>query len=191
MLRRKLGTIARPGWQILANDKGFGRRVYDPNAKTPEEYLQNMGRIVRHIAGSQVPEGQIGAAADLARGEGDPTLNKLQTFGPLAGVTFSRGAPGGPAIGELYHAREEHNFKVNEALPDIRKMIQRGDITGANQRMKDLGIPLGLQDFYRRTTLNPKQRLAPRTVKDFMGYGTPEQIDRFNQARDLMRPPSP
>jgi hypothetical protein len=51
MMRRKLGTIARPGWQIMANDKGFGRKVYDPNADTPAKYVANLGRIAAHIAG--------------------------------------------------------------------------------------------------------------------------------------------
>jgi hypothetical protein len=181
MLRRKLGTVARPVWQILANDKGFGRKVYDPNADTPAKYLKNMGKIVAHIFEAQTPEGQIRAAIDLAKGEGDTKLNALQAFGPVAGVTFSRGAPGGPAQGELYRAREKHNYAVNEALPEIRRMIRRGDEKGAIQRMNDLGIAPGLQNFYLRTTRNPALRLSPRAVEDFYRYATPEERERFTR----------
>jgi hypothetical protein len=185
MIRRKLGTVARPAWQVLSNDKGFGRKVYDPNADTLGGYVKNMGRIVAHFLTAQGPEGQIGAAADLATGQGDPKVAAAQALGPIAGVTFSRGAPGGPAAGELYKASEEHQFKVNEALPDIRRMIQGGDEQGARQRMRELGIPPGLQNKYVRTTNNPQLRLSPRAVRDFNQYAPPEVRARFQ--RDLER----
>jgi hypothetical protein len=160
MMRKKQGTIFRPAWQILSNDAGFGRKVYDPNADTTAGYLKNVARIAAHIAGSQFPTGQIGAAWDLVKGQGDKAVNEAQAFGPFLGVTFSKGAPGGPAVGEMYAARTKHDFDVQNALPDIRKQIQRGDIPGAQQRMNELGIPSGLQRFYVRTTLNPSTRLS-------------------------------
>jgi hypothetical protein len=183
MIRRKLGTIARPAWQIMSNDAGFGRKVYDPNADTPEKYLKNMGSIVAHLVKSQFPEGQISAATDLVKGEGDPKVNALQAFGPVAGVTFSKGAPGGPAVGEMYAARQQHDYAVQAALPDIRRQIQRGDIVGAQERMNELKIPGGLQQFYIRTSLNPATRLQGRTLKDFYQYATPEQRQRLENAR--------
>jgi hypothetical protein len=191
MLKRKLGTIVRPGWQILANDKGFGRKVYDPSADTPAGYLANMGAIAQHLATTQVPEGQIGAAADLATGQGDRKLNLLQTLGPVAGVTFSKGAPGGPAMGELFKAREEHQYRVNQALPEIRRMIQRGEIAMAVKQMIALGIPPGLQQFYIRTTINPATRMTPRTMQDFYRYATPEQRERFLRQRNPLAAPAP
>ncbi len=185
MIRRKLGTIARPGWQIMANDKGFGRKVYDPDADTAPKYLRNVGLIAAHFFGSQLPEGQINAAADLVKGEGDSTVNALGAFGPVAGVTFSKGAPGGPAVGELYHARAQHQYAVDAALPDIRRQIQRGDLQGAQERMTELGIPPGLQRFYTRTTLYPETRLNGKTLRDFYLYGTPEQKARMERARGV------
>jgi len=183
MFRRKLGTLARPAWQIMANDAGFGRKVYDPNADTPAKYLKNLGLIAAHIVGSQAPEGQIGAGVDLVKGQGDSKVNALQALGPIAGVTFSKGAPGGPAVGELYHAREIHQYAVDAALPDIRRQIQNGDLAGARQSMNELGIPAGLQKFYLRTTLNPATRLSGRTLRDFYQYATPEQRARLEEAR--------
>lgn len=189
MMRRKLGTVARPAWQIMSNDAGFGRKIYDPDADTPAKYLANLGRIAAHIAGSQLPVGQLSAAHDLVTGEGDAKVNALQAFGPFAGVTFAKGAPGGPAVGEMYSARSQHEFQVNKALPDIRRQIQRGDIAGAQQRMVELGIPPGLQRFYVRTTLNPATRMSPRAVQDFYRYATPEQRARF--ANDRQATPAP
>ena len=183
MIRRKMGTIARPGWQILSNDAGFGRKIYDPNADTPGKYIANLGRIAAHLAESQVPVGQISALSDLVKGQGDPTVNKLQGFGPLAGVTFSKGAPGGPAVGELYHAREMHDYAVQAALPDIRKQFVNGDQNGAEQAMDQLGIPQGLQRWYKKVWADPTLRLGGRTLKDFNTYATPEQKSRLLNAR--------
>jgi hypothetical protein len=183
MMRRKLGTIARPGWQILSNDKGFGRKVYDPDADTPAKYVANLGRIAAHLAMSQVPEGQMNAAMDLVKGEGDKNVNTAQALGPFAGVTFAKGAPGGPAVGEMYHAKTQHQFAIDQALPDIRKQIQRGDITGASERMSALNIPPGLQKFYIKTSQFPETRLGGRTLRDFYLYATPEQRERLERAR--------
>jgi len=182
MMRKKQGTIFRPAWQILSNDAGFGRKVYDPNADTTAGYLKNVARIAAHIAGSQFPTGQIGAAWDLVKGQGDKTVNEAQAFGPFLGVTFSKGAPGGPAVGEMYAARTQHDFAVQNAMPDIRKQIQRGDIPGAQARMTELGVPSGLQRFYVRTTLNPATRLSTKGLRDFYQYATDEQKRRMENA---------
>jgi hypothetical protein len=133
---------------------------------------------------SQAPEGQMNAAMDLVKGEGDPNVNAAQALGPLGGVTFSKGAPGGPAVGEMYKAREMHDFAVQRDLPDIRKQIQRGDVAGAQKRMEALGIHAGLQRFYIRTSQFPETRLGGRTLKDFYQYATPEQIRRLERARE-------
>jgi hypothetical protein len=183
MIRRKMGTVARPAWQIMSNDAGFGRKIYDPNADTPAKYIANLGRIAAHLAESQIPEGQISAFSDLVKGQGDPTVNKLQAFGPVAGVTFSKGAPGGPAVGELYHAREMHDYAVQAQLPDIRKQFLNGDQDGARQAMTALGIPPGLQRYYSKVWANPATRLGGRTLKDFYLYGTDEQKQRLENAR--------
>lgn len=182
MMRKKMGTIARPGWQILSNDAGFGRKIYDPTADTPAKYLQNAYLIAKHLALSQTPEGQVRALSDLVKGEGDAKVNAMQAFGPFAGVTFSKGAPGGPAVGEMYASKAQYEFRVNQALPDIRKQILRGDIDGAIGRMTELDIPQGLQRFYIRTTINPAARLSPRATRDFYLHSTPEQIQRFERA---------
>jgi hypothetical protein len=179
MFKRKMSTTARPLWQTLSNDKGFGRKIYDPNARTMAEYGENLMKIVGHFMTAQTPEGQLTGAKNLITGEGDQKLNALQTFGPVSGVTFSRGAPGGPAMGELYKAREQHQHKVNEALPDIRKMIKRGDVDGAREKMNALGIAPGLQRYYIRTTEDPSTRLSPRARQDFNRYATPEQKERM------------
>jgi hypothetical protein len=182
MMRKKMSTVARPGWQIMSNDAGFGRKIYDPSADTPAKYMENVYLIAKHLALAQTPEGQVSALKDLVKCEGDAKVNALQAFGPFAGVTFSKGAPGGPAVGEMYATRAQHEFKVNQALPDIRRQIRRGDVDGAIGAMTELDIPQGLQRFYIKSTLNPATRLSPRATRDFYLQATPAQRERFERA---------
>jgi hypothetical protein len=182
MMRRKMGTLSRPAWQVLANDKGFGRKIYDPEANDIGSYLNNMAEIAKHFMAAQGPEGQIKAGVDLVHGDGDKKVNTMKLLGPLVGTNVSSGAPGGPAAGELYDSRTRHQYEIDAQLPDIRKQILRGDIEGARDRMAAIGIPGGLARFYLKTTLDPATRLSGRTLKDFYRYATPEQKLRLENA---------
>jgi hypothetical protein len=179
MMTRKLATVPRGVWHVISNDAGYGRKVYDPHPFTDGTVLQSLANAAEQVAGEQFPTGQLGAARDLVTGEGDKTLNELHAFGPFGGFTFSKGAPGGPAVGELYSAKEQYEFNLNAALPDIRKQILRGDVQGAVERMTQIGVPPGLQRFYIRTTINPATRLSGKALRDFYNYATPEERARM------------
>jgi hypothetical protein len=189
MMRRKLGTIARPAWQIMNNDRASDARFTTLMPTRPGKYLSNLGKIAAHIAGSQLPEGQIGAFSDLVKGEGDAKVNAMQALGPFAGVTFSKGAPGGPAVGEMYANKSRVEFQINQAMPDIRRQIQRGDIPGAQQRMTELGMDAGYQRWAIKTTLNPATRIGPKALRDFYRTATPEQRARFERAQQPPQAP--
>ena len=104
---------------------------------------------------------QAVAGLDLVKGEGDAKVNALQLLGPLIGMTFSRGAPGGPALGELYHARQMHQYQIDSHIQDIQRQFLRGDKDGAVARMTALHIPEGLQRWYMSVWPNPALRLSP------------------------------
>jgi hypothetical protein len=117
---------------------------------------------------SQVPEGQMNAAMDLVKGEGDKNVNAAQALGPIAGVTFSKGAPGGPAVGEMYQAREtQHQFAIAGAARHPQADPARRH-HGAQERMSALNIPPGLQKFYIRTSQFPETRLGGRTLQGLL-----------------------
>jgi hypothetical protein len=183
MLRRKLGTLARPTWQVLSNDKGYGRKVYDPNADSIGDYVKNAGAIATHFATAQTPDVQASGAYNLLTGQGDPTLAAAQTLGPMVGVTASRGAPGGPAVGVMYKEAERQRFAVNEALPEIRQMITNNDIPGAMKRMIELKMPAWQRNNTIRQTLNPSTRITPTAVRKFNQTATPAERDLFNRMR--------
>jgi len=183
MLKKKQGTIARPLYETITNDKGFGRKLYNPYADTPKEWMKNLGRIAENFIGDQLPTQSIAAAKDYFTGHGDAQVNLAQAVGPLAGITFSKGAPGGEAVGEMYAAKDRHEYQIQQALPDIRRQIQEGDIAGARAAMKEVEIPVGYQNWIIKTTKNPRLRLSPSQMKQFGLYATPEQKERMKQAQ--------
>lgn len=187
ILKAKEGTIAKPIFQVLSNDIGFGRKVYDPSADTVTKSVTNIGNIAKLFIAAQLPSNQLSALSDLYKGEGDTKTNLLQAFGPVAGMTFSKGAPGGPQVGEFYAAREAHKFEVDQALPEIRRQIARGDAIGAVRHMTELKMDRSFQQWVIRTTLNPSTRLSSRGLKEFYQYATPEQRDRFENAARAQR----
>jgi hypothetical protein len=146
-------------------------------------YAWNVGEIAKHLIGSQLPVGQLGAAHDLVTGDGDKNVNLLQLALPLAGVTLSRGAPGGPAVGEMYDAKSRREFAIAKAMPDLRRQIQRGDVAGAQQAMGQLGMDPSYQRWVVRTSLDPRLRLSPRSIRDFYNSATEEQKSRFERAQ--------
>jgi len=87
----------------------------------------------------------------------------------------------------MYRAREEHDYKVQEAMPAIRDKIKAGDTRGAVVDMAALGIKPALMEWYIRTTLNPSLRLSKTQLEDFARYATPEERERMD--RDVQYKP--
>lgn len=184
MSKKKMSTTLRPLMQSYINDKGFGRKVYNPH----DPAYKQMWNIVTHFMEAQTPAEPIKGAWELATGQGtedEKRLNWLKTLGPLAGVTFSKGAPGGPHVGQMYNIKEKYNIPIMEALPDIRKMIKRGQMDEALAKMAELKMAPSYQRYVVQTTLNPSRRVNKRGLDILYRSGSPEEIDNF--LRNLQR----
>ena len=183
LLRRKLNPLIGGILEVLENDKGFGRKIYDENDTTAQGSIKNAFAVAKHLVERHLPMGQIQAGMDLLRGEGSDELNKLRVFAPMAGFTDSQGAPGGEARGEQLHAKQAFETRFSLAWPDIRKQVQRGDTAGAREALQAIGTPPGMIRGVIRNALNPAGALHGRTLLDFYHYGTPEQVERMERAR--------
>ena len=181
-LKAKFSTVLKPTYETFTNDAGFGRHVYDPNAKGFSGMAYNLGRIIETYMGSQVPLDSLNSGYNALTGKGSE-IDVYKTLGPLAGVTFSKGAPGGPAVGALYDIEREQQAKTQEAMPGIIEKIRNGDVHGARADMKALGIPVRLQDYYIRTTRNPATRFDTRRARQAIRAATPEERARIEQLR--------
>ena len=165
------------------NDMGFGRKAFDPYAKGIAGFGENLWRGMGNIAESVMPMGTINAFKNVweAPTAQDRRAAESALAGVMTGFTVSHGAPGGAASGVLMNAREEHQFRVDEALPDIRKQIRRGDVQGARAAMTKLGMSRFDINSIVKATLNPSTRTAPRALKSFNKYATPEQRQQMQQ----------
>ncbi|WP_407160170.1 hypothetical protein [Bradyrhizobium sp. STM 3557] len=183
MIRGKLSPIASGLLDVLMNDSGFGRKVYNEHDSTIRGDLNTAWAVAKHIVMKHLPEGQFAAIGDLLRGDGDKTINVARLVGPALGFTTSQGAPGGPRRGEQMEAKEDFEARFSLAWPDIKKQIQRGDIAGAQAAMRAIGVPDGMQRGLTRSAIDPASSLRGRTLLDFFQYATPEQRARFERRR--------
>jgi len=188
MLRQGEGTIARPLTNIFANDQGFGRKVYDPDAQGITGFAQNLGRIAWQFLSTQIPGQQAEDLYRIATGtarEGEPA----QVLAPLAGFTVSRGYPGGPEIGVVEHAKQQQHDQLMREMPGLRDQIRTGNAGLALQRMHELGVAPGLARYYVRTTLYPQSRMTPQALRQFMQGATPEQRQQMSLLAPAEAPP--
>ncbi|HEY1806002.1 MAG TPA: hypothetical protein VGG45_16130 [Terracidiphilus sp.] len=182
-LKRKLSPYARLVYEAVANDRGYGRKLYDPYDKTPAADAKAMAKIVMAAMDSVFPTQMAGSVLGATLGPETkaaiaPTAEKLgvsipRTRGeavlgvalPAAGVTVSHGAPGGEASGFYYRAKDEQQYQIGEAMPSIRAQILSGQTAEAEKHMTSLGMDRGYQKWVIRTSLNPQSRVSPRTQR--------------------------
>ena len=179
-LKRKQGTLARPLLQTLENDKGFGRKIYDDQEPGFKGMLDAAGNIAWNVLQQQVPLDSIQAGYRLLSGHGDET-DALKTVGPLLGVTFSKGAPGGPQVGVMFHAEERHQNEVANAMPGIRRAIKDGDLHSAIQQMEAAHMTPAEQRLTLRYAMNPQQRLNRARLRKFEQIAPTDMLDRMEE----------
>ena len=183
ILKRKEGTIFRPTAQMLTNDKGFGRHVYDADMPGFRGAAKRAGQIAWNFLSQQFPTDSLDSALELARGKADET-DALKVVGPLFGLTFSKGAPGGPEVGELFTVDRRHRAEVAEAMPDIKKLIKHGDMDDAVARMYEAHMtPQEIRATIRFSTV-PRARLTPQALKRFYMTAPDEERQRMERLRE-------
>ena len=188
MLQHGASTLVRPITNLWANDNGLGKSIYDPDAKGMTGVAANVGRVVWEFMKSQTPEQQAVALWRMATGdtrEGDVP----QALLPFAGLTVSRGAPGGEQQGILYQAQRQHKFEMQHAMPAVDDKIRHGKIDEAATDMAKLGLNPGLIQYRVKAVLHPESRLSKRALQDFMRYATPDQRGQMERAFEGLTAP--
>lgn len=181
-LHRKDSTLLGPALQIFNNDKGYGRQIYDPQADGLGGAFDNIMRVIAYFAEAQGPTDLVKGAADLATGADRTPVNIGKTAGAPFGLFFSKGAPGGPAVGFMYAAEKEHEFQVQQVLPDAREAILNGDNQQAVKLMRsaNMGGKEILSAF--KSTLAPGGALNEDRIREVIQYMTPEERQEFQDA---------
>jgi hypothetical protein len=184
---RKLSPFGHLIDGIWSNDKGFGQKIYDPYDATAAGYAKNMGRLAEFAMEAVMPLSPFKAIGSLGSNKGEVQTKIEQILLPMIGITVSKGAPGGPAMGQLYASRDEHEFQVGEKMPEIKEKIASGDVHGATKMMTELGMSRSYQRFILKTTKNPRARLSKSQMREFMGYATPEEKAKMRGFMDADR----
>ncbi|CAO3353104.1 transglycosylase SLT domain-containing protein [Azospirillum melinis] len=196
MLKAKLSTIARPSLEVLSNDHGFGRPVYNAEDTTPAGMARAAGNIVTHFMQAQFPTGTFEVLRDVLTGSGDQRMARLKLAGELTGFTFSQGAPGGPKRGALLAAERRHETDVKLGMPEVNKLLKDADSarrdgrteeskelrSQARRMMRDMKIPQDEQKWRLRSAATPG-KVSPERVKEFRQIATPEERERFDRLR--------
>ena len=177
MLDRKLSTLAKPLVQGWTGDLGFGRQLYKPN----DDAMTKAGKFVMNFMKAQVPADQIEATYRTLSGQGQD-MDLAKTVGPLMGFTFSQGAPGGEAMGELYAERKEHAADLAEAAPAIKQAIKAGDNDQAEKLMDDAHLTPQEKHFLYHAASSTGPTKTQR--RNFFGTATEDEKASFERAQE-------
>lgn len=181
---RKEGTIMRPLIETVTNDKGFGRHLYDPDAKGVTANMRAAGNILWNFFQSGIPSLQLDAAGRVIRGEERPA-DVGKTVAPFFGLNISKGFPGGPAMGVIAAENRRRDDAVREQLPAINDAIRAGRTAEAVQQLQQLGVAPGLIRYYIKVATNPALRMSQRRLLDFYRSAKPEDIERFEKQMEM------
>ncbi len=184
---RKLSPFGHLVNGLWSNDKGFGQKIYDPYDTSAQGYAKNMARVAEFAMESVLPISPFKALSSLGSDKGETQTKIEQILLPMIGITVSKGAPGGPAMGQLYASRDEHGFQVGEKMPEIKEKIAAGDIHGATKMMTELGMSRSYQRFIIKTSKNPRARMSKSQMREFMGYAKPDERERMRGFIDADR----
>ena len=176
----KMSTFVKPIVETANNDKGFGQKVYDDSANA--SLVKNISKVVGHFLAAQVPIDQIKSAYDLSTGHGDE-MDSKKIWGPLVGLTFSKGAPGGPAVGEMYAADRAHREAVAQVMPDVARAIKTGDIDGATQIMESVQLTPHEMRLIIRHDTDPESRLTPQGYLQAYRHSADDEQQRLQNSR--------
>lgn len=192
-LMKKQSTFLGPLMSVAKNTDGFGRPIFDPNDKSVAGRMKALGQIAWTFVGAQFPTSSIQAAYNLMTGAPKASVNALKTFGPVAGVTFSQGFPGGPAAGEVFLANKQQQYRWQQASPGVRRQIlsaaevaqsdpaeSKRRMDEAIARMRELGLQRYQIAGMLRHTINPSA-LSPRALREFMTHATDDQKARLQR----------
>jgi hypothetical protein len=168
------GFVAGVALNDKSKQRGFDIEVYDPEGGM----LENMRDVAHYFLESHTPYDYAEAIVGAALGDKDEVLKWQAMLQPL-GVSFSKGAPGGPASGTVFAAEDAYRRAIRRAAPKIKKKIDNGDYEGAVQVAIEAGMrPQEIEAYLRR---KGAPMLSEGQIKNFLQIAEPHEIERLNR----------
>jgi hypothetical protein len=181
MMRRKTSQLAGPLVDTFRNEDYFGHPIYDKDARGLPGAAENVGKVVLHFMKAQIPEDSIVSAYHaITDTSSNQSVDYLKAGGPLVGLTFSKGYPGGPEAGILAATSRRQEAEISAALPDVKKAIESDDEDKAMEIMDKLGMVPRQQRAIINHYRNPQGKVNARSLMKFERIATPEEKDLMN-----------
>jgi hypothetical protein len=184
--KAKESQLVRPLQQVWNNDNGIGQRIYDPDAPGLGGVLTNAGRIAKLFATQMIPADAISGAWDWKKGTATD-VDKLKTVGPFAGLTFSKGAPGGPAVGQMYAADRKFEGAKMDVMPQVKQAIKDGDDDKAIALLEGIKMPPSQIMTTLRHLQMPESRLSAGAFRRFSQRASDDDLQKMNELLDVER----
>lgn len=175
MMRRKSSTIVAPLVDVYKNEDYFGHPIYDKNARGLPGAAENLGKVVGHFMRAQIPEDSIVATYKALTGAPGADINTMKVAGPLAGITFSKGYPGGPEAGLIAAVQKRQQEQVSSSLPAVKEAVLNNDEDKARQILTDLGLRNSEQNRIIKHYQDPGSKVNDRSLETFAKTATPEE----------------
>ncbi len=190
MLNKKMSpVITKPLVEtVFGNRDYFGHPIYDKNAAGISGAAENLGKVVMHIMQGLVPQDSLVSSYKILTGSSAKDIDYLKVGGPLAGITFSKGYPGGPEAGIIAEATRRHEDAVSESLPKIKDAVDGGDIGAAKEIMSNLGMNGREQASLIRHYQFPSQKVNSKSLQKFKRIATPEEKSLMEQNNQESQP---
>ena len=186
MLRKKTSTLVKPVQEVFANRDWAGKPIYDADTPGIDGMIKSTGQVVQHLMESQAPVESAVSAWRLLAGKGRPE-DPLKTIGPLLGVTFSNGYPGGPELGEMAAANRRHEAVIQEIRPAVKERIKDHDVQGAIDQMVKAGMTPSQMRALIISVVAPQTRLNSAHLEHFARIATPEERQKLAVVSQLGR----
>ncbi len=191
--KAKESQLVRPLQAVWTNDNGIGQRIYDPDAKGLGGVLTNAGRIAKLFATQAIPTDAIQGALDWKNGKASD-VDKLKVAGPLAGLTFSKGAPGGPEVGAMYDADRKFEGAKMDVMPAVKQAIKDGDDEKAIALLEGIKMTNAEINSTLRRLKVPESRMSAGAFRRFSQHASDDDMARMQQLLQGEQPaqaPSP
>lgn len=179
MLKKKLSPMLKPFIELFMNSDGFGNSIVDPHPESTADYLGVMGKSLMYVGGAQIPSDNLNALAKItgvSQAANELTggmmgtnakpreIDPLKVLGPMVGLTFSKGAPGGPLTGLQFAEKSKQRFQQSQVMPQARDLIRAGQIGQATQILRQARVNPSLITWIIKTTLNPRAYQNPKAM---------------------------
>lgn len=186
MARKKVSPLVSPLIDTYRNADYFGHPIYDKDARGISGSAENIGKVVKHFIEAQIPEESIKSTYNLLTNQSkNKPLDYMKAAGPLAGITFSKGYPGGPEAGILAAASKRHESEISASLPKIKEAIEGDDEDKAREIMDKLEMTPREQHSLINHYKNPASKVNSHNLQKFERIGTSEEKSLMDEQQGI------